>query len=413
MNIQLLDNIKLKPEKLITLFGIFYFLISQPWDMASTTDGAIVLWLVGMFYAIKDRGLSALSRSQRIICFFSILTFYTSYISWLGTPYELYNGNLEPPFRFIMLPFIILAVVKSKITAQEIILALVASGFSYAISAYYESQYLGIIRVDGDENAVTFGNGAILIFSCLIFSLMIPMHWLSKIIITGAAVSAFYASVLSGTRSSMLVLIPILILITWLYGKKSLNILGLGLTGLILFSLSSNFISENFESSTKSIEDYLYHQDTQTSVGQRFLLWKASICVYERYPWWGIGPKVFKNIMIDENNPCYIKVITNKKYFTHAHSIYFQSLAERGTIGSIVLFSFFAIIIVFTLKKKLVLNNMTLIALIAMLTYGISMDIFYTRFIIDKHITLLGILIGISYIRNRHQSKLISKETIL
>ncbi|MEK9713531.1 MAG: O-antigen ligase family protein, partial [Thalassolituus sp.] len=219
-----------------------------------------------------------------------------------------------------------------------------------------------------------------------------------------SAILVFVAAIYSGSRASLIVLLPLMAILIAIYRRKAIFFVISGFIGLAIFGVSSDQLARDVSRTGWSIKQYIYHDNTKTSLGQRFHLWEASLCVHQKYPAWGIGPKVFENVMKDTNDPCHIKVITKKHYFTHAHSLYFHSLATKGVLGSLILLSFFAGIIWFSIKKQFSLSYMTLAAVLTMLTYGISMDLFYTRYIIDKHVTLLGILMGVTVLTSARKN---------
>ncbi|MEK9713532.1 MAG: O-antigen ligase family protein, partial [Thalassolituus sp.] len=278
-------KIRQQPILYITFAAVVTFLCAQAWDMATTTDAAIILWLIGLGYAVVDRGFPAFSPAQKIISILSLATFASYVVSWWGTPYVREIGQLEPAGRFLVLPLIMYAMVRSGMTLRMLAWALIAAGFSYAASAFYEKFYLQVYRVNGDENAVTFGNGAILIFACM-STILVSLKRKREITLVGlSAILVFVAAIYSGSRASLIVLLPLAVILTTIYKKRALPFLIAGILGLTVFALSSNYLTQNIQRSYASIEAYVQKHKTGTSLGQRFLLWESTICINELYPW--------------------------------------------------------------------------------------------------------------------------------
>ncbi len=63
-------------------------------------------------------------------------------------------------------------------------------------------------------------------------------------------------------------------------------------------------------------------------------IWRTSVAVWKRYPWFGVGMDNYSAIgpdTIPGHDPA------RHAFFPHAHSLYFNTLAERGAVGSAAL----------------------------------------------------------------------------
>lgn len=371
---------------------VTYFLGIQAWNQSPTTDTAIIIWLVGLIsWVIKCE--TGVTDGQKNIILASCLVFLTCLLSWFFSDYELTFKKIEPDTRFLFFGLTVIAVTSSKLSINQLFIALIIAGISYGCSALYERHSLGLDRVDGDENAVTFGNGAFLIASCLMSVYLTKAHTVLKIIAPLAIIFALIASIYSGTRSSFLALIPLaLIAIYKLNNKGRVTSLILVLASAYTVVNHTNF-PDRFEQAKHNTQAYFREDNLYNSTGIRLEMWRATLCIWKNNPILGVGPRAFRNANNDELLDCNYPEV---KHFNQAHSIIFNTLATKGSLGLISLILFFSALVYFPFKERSAVRFLLLASVVTMLSYGLTVDLLFKVFMTDKHLILLAIIIGLS-----------------
>jgi len=80
----------------------------------------------------------------------------------------------------------------------------------------------------------------------------------------------------------------------------------------------------------------------QNPLSRRDGLWRMALVAWERYPWFGVGMDNYSRITLERVKAWRAeagKPYDEKQYFvsSHAHSLYFNTLAERGIVGAAAL----------------------------------------------------------------------------
>ena len=164
------------------------------------------------------------------------------------------------------------------------------------------------------------------------------------------------------------------------------------ISALLIVASNINDVKKQISKSKKAVSLYL-DGNPNSSSGVRLLQWEKAICMTGVHPVFGSGPRTYKEHMLDNSSPC--GFTTRYGYFNQAHSVYFQTLATKGVVGFIALMAFFISIIVISIKNRSTTALMTSAAVIAMLSYGATVDLLFKVSVADRHIVLLGILAGI------------------
>jgi len=342
-------------------------------------------------WAIKrDTGLTS---GQKKIVLASCLVFIACLLSWLLSEYDLIFKKIEPDTRFLLFGLTLIAVSLSGVTINQFFIALIIAGISYGCSGLYERYYLGVNRVNGDENAVTFGNGAFLIAACLMMIYLTRAHKALKLVAPIAIIFALIASAYSGTRGSFLALLPLMIIMGYKFNHK-------GRFAVIIFTMISiigigqfTSIMDRFEHGKNNVISYLENGNVRTASGQRLGMWEASLCILKHDPIWGSGPRTYRAATNNKDKECGDPAI---KHNNQAHSIIFNTLATKGIIGFISLILFLTTLIYFTFKERSPARFILLAAVVSMLSYGLTVDLIFKVYMADKHLVLLAIIVGLA-----------------
>lgn len=158
--------------------------------------------------------------------------------------------------------------------------------------------------------------------------------------------SGVFASVISGSRGGWIILIPALIGLIFLYrqiiGKKLIVIVSVFLAIIVFtfITIPQTGIVERYQETIHNVKLY-EKNDSNTSIGLRFEMWKnAWIAIRERpFSGWGVrGIQYKKEELISQ------RVVSPEiRDFTHVHNQYLNAWAERGIGGIFSLLSIFIV----------------------------------------------------------------------
>jgi O-antigen ligase len=184
-------------------------------------------------------------------------------------------------------------------------------------------------------NPIPFGDTALLLAFLSIFTL----GWdgrrnIAAIIIkTLGLLAGGYASYLSGTRGGWLA-VPIFVVLLglqygWFTHWKRIVLAASTIVVVCVALMSTSLVEHRMTDATSDIVQLKQGKD-DTSVGLRLQLWKASWLIYTEHPVFGVG-KGHLERSLDElaSRGVATKEIVNER----AHSDFFSTIAEMGTIG--------------------------------------------------------------------------------
>ena len=384
----------------ITLF-VAIFLIAQPIKKSVATDVSIVLWILGSIVLTSGKVKIRTLVPYRKTILAGFAFFFVALISLLLSDYPTGLQTLEPEFRLLLLPLIIAGIYFSGLRAPQLIFALLLGGISYAWVTHDQLGGFKIVRrVFGDENAVGFGNGAFLLttisaYFCLSF-------WKrSKIFAMTAAIAAIlylYAAIASGTRGSFLA-IPVVFLF-FIIHFRSVKVIfaSLAIGTLLSVIIYQTPLQPGIDRAAKNLTSYVKGEgNNQNSIGARFVLWEAAICMAKKEPVFGVGSHQFRPATQDQSLGCDFNSEGRKRYFVQAHSLYFNTLATMGLtgLGCLMLFGFFMFRESLNVSPDFPHKYAAAIMILTIAGYSLTVDAFFIRFIADKHLTLLGVMLGI------------------
>ena len=277
-------------------------------------------------------------------------TLILSYIIYsLGMFYLVYLDDfnvrwLDKPARFLLATLPLILLLKVYFSKKVLFVSCFVGAIGPLGVALIERFYLGYPRAEGDENPIMFGGISMLIaLICLNYAFYfyklknIRLSLFSSV----AFLSGLFASLLSGSKGSWVVLPITATFLLWNYrkvlNKKAYKIFLLG--GLLLL-VSISFIpalgvSDRVSILMTDVNSYLEGSKVESSVSHRTELWKASILMFQEEPIYGIGrsdQQAFKQQLVDDG-------ISHESVlrFTHAHNEYLNELGLHGIFGLILL----------------------------------------------------------------------------
>ena len=253
-------------------------------------------------------------------------------------------GKLERYFRLMTIPLIYLMVRRLNIETGKLFLVGVAiASVLLALQAYYQTHQLNMSRAYGLYYPISFGDIAVLTSSILTAAVLTVIYnrWL-KLITIICIFSALYAAVASGTRGAW-ILIPVYIaLFGWLYRSKLSKaqwikaIIILLVTILMLSLWTPRKLELGIARAYTNVVAFIDDPKTQSSAGARLNMWRNSMIIWSKSPAVGTGIGDFQ---LDSERLILTKESLSIEVgkYSHAHNIYFDTLATLGLFGLIVL----------------------------------------------------------------------------
>ncbi|WP_427310831.1 O-antigen ligase family protein [Cupriavidus sp. H39] len=152
----------------------------------------------------------------------------------------------------------------------------------------------------GFSNVIPFGNLALLMGMLAVISIgwNRPGEYLQAGLKLLAGFAGLYASYMSGTRGGWLA-IPVLALIALAASRRlkrwhKAGVLA-GLLGLMVLGwYSSAMVQQRTAAVVSELSQSVQHVTSDTSIGVRLQLWRASLELIQAHPWTGVGPEHFE-----------------------------------------------------------------------------------------------------------------------
>jgi len=259
-------------------------------------------------------------------------------VSWFAgqSYFDIFPRN--QPLRFPVALSLLALTLFVRPSARWVLLGAVVAALTAAGYGVHDRLIDGQSRVWGMiKLPVRFGNWSMLVavlltvFSAL--STQMRVRWRIGLLV--AAGLAFLASAASGTRSSLLILLPLAILLAFIQKDRFHRwLLGLGLVGALLgigLMLNSSALQQYLRlSEAKRDWEQVVAQNYDTSIGARLVMWDAAWEMFKRRPFTGVGPTSYREElqgMLDRREIPRIPV------FNHAHSDFMHALATGGLIS--------------------------------------------------------------------------------
>lgn len=331
------------PQRVVLLLAALFPLISVSVHSGGSTLYALMI-LPALFYAWPERKYLTTQDKRWLLAYF--LLFAIAALSLLYVADQKVGvEKLERYLRLSTLGLVYLFLRRMKVEAGRLfLLAVVASSFSLAIQAWYQINIQQHDVATGLYHKIVFGDMAMLAVTIMLAALVTvanrPWHF---IVIGGAMVAAVYASLMSATRGSWLLLPVVAVVLAWLYRSKvsrrgwitALLVVVLSVAALAV--LQPRVIMAPMEKGIQGIQTYLKDPTQTTSWGARLEMWGNSIKIWRENPWLGTGVGDFQHdskALVAEGMSENLQVA---EHYGHAHSIYFDALASIGIVGLLVL----------------------------------------------------------------------------
>ncbi|MDH5299868.1 MAG: O-antigen ligase family protein [Gammaproteobacteria bacterium] len=312
-----------------------------PMVAATVKDGSGVvfalLFLLGIIYGWP--AWKSLCKQEKLMLYGFVAFFIVASISLLNT--ENMAAGIRKLERYLYfplsIPIYLLLRRYGEYVGRALIIGCVLAGFIYAADAWYDTAVLGKELASGAYHKIIFGDFSVLL-AVLIFLMAIELNKnrLLKILMLCSAIAALYAGVLSMTRGAWILLPVAMVVAAWFYRQKItrrqilMASAGVLLAIIALAALKPERIVGGVESGFSDINRTLQDPSQPSSWGERILMWKDALLIWQNNPWLGTGIGDY------EGHRAQLKeqgLTEYPKPYEHAHSIYFDALATTGMLG--------------------------------------------------------------------------------
>ena len=312
---------------------IFYFLCGFSFFLPlSKAVGNIFLTLIilaffcRIFYKRDDLliNLSAYKKFFMVIGFLFLAVFLSALTSG-----DILRGLKSFLEKYILHAFIILPLLSIEWDRQKILLAakllllgVVICNFSVIVKAipHLSDQFW---RFGGILSPMI--QGSLLAMFLPIYTLLFLhlKNFRQKAFALAALILGIVAILLTGTRGAWLavvILIPLVVIIYSQKKLKSLSVIFISLTIIATITAMTPALSNRVETITDL---------KMQSNSERLLMWQSAVEMFKDNPVFGVGYGRYKIAYQTE----YISPLAKERTLEHAHSNFFQMLAECGIVG--------------------------------------------------------------------------------
>jgi len=297
----------------------------------------LLLFVASLFYAWPY--WKEISDWERRVLLGFVVFFLILVLSMVNTEeYAIAMRKIERFLRLLAIVPIYLLFRRVGIeTAKALVYGAALGSLVLALQGMYFRYIIGDSAVNGVYHKIIFGDTAVLFAAIVAVGLIcfkLP-KWQVFIGIL-CIVAGLYASVLSLTRQSWL-LIPLLIIVwLWLIRKtlsgKNWAMIAAGLLAVTIIGIlwmPAN-VRHGIDAGVADLQRYETDKSTSSSWGARLNMWRDAWTLFKGSPVLGVGIGDYtleRQRLIDAN-------LAREGYgFGHAHSIYMHALATTGIIG--------------------------------------------------------------------------------
>jgi len=321
----------------VVLALIFFFPVLTTSVKDAGSAIFIILFVAGLIYAWPCWKIIE-SWEKRVLMGF-VVFFLILILSLINT--EDYSTAVRKIERFIRLlaivPIYLLLRRVGTETAKALYYGAAVGCLVLALQGLYFRYILGEQVVNGVYHKIIFGDTAILFSACVATGLIClkPPKW--QVIIGMVCIFAgIYASVLSVTRQSWL-LIPLLVVVWLWFIRKSLNkkiwsMITVGLLGLTIIGITwmPSTIKQGIDMGVADLKLYQTDKGAGSSWGARLNMWRDAWTMFKQSPVLGVG---IGDYTLERKRLISAKLAREGYAYGHAHSIYMHFLATTGVVG--------------------------------------------------------------------------------
>ncbi len=327
------------------------------------------------------------------------LALWTLFAGWLQVGdgfWQRHETSLM--LSYLLLPGVVMGLWHSRLDGQWLFrVIIIASLYSvpYDIAACIKQDARGVGALS--LPIIRGDMGMLLGLAALTAMLGVEGRWWRRLAAAGF-VGGVYLSVMSGSRGGWVAFLTALPLAIWFvrhHAPQRQELLwGAVLTLLVLVVLCPNTLGARIQQTVLSLFGFFFEDEYRTSLGWRFVMWKAAFWGWLQHPWlgWGLGSfwEIFQQYLAVVNMP-----FNEPFYFHRPHNEYLQFLSEAGLPGLILYLAVYGAPLLWLWRHRRWLADQSLsIKATALLLFVV---IEATAEVALSFLSLISIMIGLSY----------------
>jgi len=261
-------------------------------------------------------------------------------------------SSFDRPSRFVAAAIILTMLLRVPVTARAVFAGAAIGAIASGVFAVYEVFVSGVARVSSFDNAIYFGNGALILalvsLTGLFAELPKPGRRRSLLLFYGlGSVGGVAALLLSGTRGGWLALPVIALVGLWAYRGVLIRrprLLALALVIIATLGVvagNMKIVRDRVDVAMSEARSYFTEHRVGTSVGLRLEMWKAGALMFSAHPVTGVGESQFhselQSLVADG------KIDGGLLTFRHLHNQFVDHAAKGGLLALAALLLVFVV----------------------------------------------------------------------
>ncbi len=379
------------------LLFILFFTNSFAKVVASVASSLCLLLFLFRLFVLKNAAFQKKARNYYIIM---LLYFAALAISLLYTP-DLADGvqRFQGQITKLLMAVILIETVSSAVDARKLLYADLAGGTVLSIMVIYQGIVKHIERPGGIW--ISVHGGILLAFSALLalIVLIYEKEALRRALYALLLCIHGCALYLNGTRGAWLAFggsLIVLPLVTSVIKPKAKIVYYVMLALVVAALLQTSYFQTKIGRTITDARQSLTVR-TETSLGGRYEMWKASTRMFIDNPVFGVGLGGW-GISIQEmvkRNYVSSEVLN----YNQTHSIYFDVLGTRGILGFITFMVLIGYPVFFVWRKRdrntEMFRTLVIIITTAFLLAGLTDTLVYIRGVFLAYIILIGVSLAV------------------
>ena len=360
--------------------------------LMKTSFSEIIIFTIFLAWLLKAVEESRLNLRHSPIALFVLIILWSCIISFFTSSFKF--ASIKEMFRIFsygMLFFVIANEVDSRARIQRILSVLLVSGAVVAIYGLAQSLGYDFISWESTGRAVSFignpnflGGFLIMIIPLCISALLISKSWLYRLLYFIVFLVLVLCLMRTFTRTSIIALFAGFLLYVVLnllkqgpsgtFSKPFIPIVLTGVAagifiififtpGLQLLKTKSKNIIPSARIILKEAPEFIFRPygfktNATENIGVRITIWQTAYRMFLSRPLfgWGVGTLVY-NAPLHRPSFYKLKGFGRANIVEHAHSEYFEILAEQGLVGILAFLGLIASFFVYSVKKLKCLNR--------------------------------------------------------
>lgn len=324
--------------------AFFLLLIIFPSVALTVRDaGSIILVLLFLFSIPKlSESWNRINRKERMLAVWFMVFFLVMLFGVLNSE-NIHEAirRLEPYSRILAIPFFYMGIIGVGNHAISAFIKGILIGSVFVVATAIYQVYLGRAGIaSGAYHHIIFGEFSVVMALILVTRLVASeVEQPEKLITLGAAGLYIIAAILSTARGAWLafpvVIVVIGIITHRVLSKKTLLQIVAGVLIVIVVTGFLPKVQERLHAAANDIRLYVADPEKSSSIGDRLNMWRDALIMFRSSPLFGVGTGDFKletERLIQEK-----KSYRRTNAYSHAHSIYFDTLATSGIFGLLAL----------------------------------------------------------------------------